>query len=215
MGGGTHSYSIFHPSIPPSLRWLKETATAHKLSAPQGIVTTRRDEAMGNPDYIGSYPPLFLICINTKQEQCGVQTTHGVLQADSGWCLDTKIVQKLKHASYSPMITYSANLNQSCHCFACNLHCNFWSYQEGNVKKYDDTLERGAREHCCKQRAEYQSSCIIRANTIYSSIYLSFPCSCNAQSYPWHTQSLSLSLPLLSISLSLSSHPFWPCSGTR
>lgn len=75
MGGGTHSYSIFHPSIPPSLRWLKETATAHKLSAPQGIVTTRRDEAMGNPDYIGSYPPLFLICINTKQEQCGVQTT--------------------------------------------------------------------------------------------------------------------------------------------
>lgn len=93
-------------------------------------------------------PPLFLICINTKQEQCGVKTNQGVWQAGGCWCLNLKILSgwhsETQHTSYLPMITCSAKLNQSHHCFSCNLHCNFWSYQEGD-KNYDDRLEWGSK----------------------------------------------------------------------
>lgn len=124
MGGGTHSYSIFHPAIPPPLQMAQRKClrtqafrSPGNCADPEGMRLRVIQIILGLPS-----PHPFLICINTKQEQCGVKTNHGVWQAGSS-CLDPKNcwvdIQKVKHASCSPTITCSANLNQSHQRFSC------------------------------------------------------------------------------------------------
>lgn len=86
MGGGTHSYSIFHPAIPPLLQMgQKENAIAHGLfdspgncRGPEGMRLLVIQIILGPlpthppPSF---FPPL--ICINPKQAACGVKNIPG------------------------------------------------------------------------------------------------------------------------------------------
>lgn len=78
MGGGTHSYSIFQPAIPPLLQMgQRKCHRAQAFDSPGNCHGLGRGggwegKAAGNPDYIGFFfaphpPPYFLICINPKQ----------------------------------------------------------------------------------------------------------------------------------------------------
>lgn len=90
MGGGTHSYSIFHPAIPDA-DGSKKMPLHTSFWLPRELCRPAGMRLRVIQIILGLTPHPFLICINTKQEQCGVKTNQGVWQAGSGWCLDLKI----------------------------------------------------------------------------------------------------------------------------
>lgn len=78
MGGGTHSYSIFHPAIPPRLQMAQRkcrSGLSRELPRPVGMKLRVIQIRLG----FTPLPISFLkISINTKEEELGIKTTQGI-----------------------------------------------------------------------------------------------------------------------------------------